>query len=515
MKRVFIFETTLRDGEQSPGVNISINDKLMIAKQLEKLNVDIIEAGFPVASQGSYDAVKLISEQVKKPVICGLARTLFKDIDAAGSALKNAERSRIHIFVATSKVHMDYKLKKTEDEIKEMARTGVKYAKKFTDDIEFSPEDASRSNIDFMCKVIEEAVSAGATTINIPDTVGYAQPEEYGNRIKYVLEKIPNIKGVNISVHCHDDLGLSVANSLAGIKNGATQVEGTINGIGERAGNTALEEVIMAIKTRKEYYDAFTEINTKELFATSQLISRLTGMQIQKNKAIIGKNAFSHESGIHQHGVISNKDTYEILSKEDVGWVGDNIVIGKLSGKHALTLVLKGSGLEMDDRMINILMEKVKSLSDKEKEVEKEDIIALALDMLHNLSDQEDIIRLDEFSVITGNRITPSSTVGLMIDGTKKIGTGIGVGPVDAASNAIKALIGDSITLKEYNLRAITGGTNALANVAIKVEDKEKNIFVSEAVDEDVIMASVKAIIKAANKAIYFDRKKNKNGESG
>lgn len=507
MRRITIFDTTLRDGEQSPGVNLSINDKLMIAKQLEKLNVDVIEAGFPIASQGSHDAVKIISEQVRKPVICGLARTLEKDIDAAASALKNAEKSRIHVFVATSKVHMDYKLKKTEEQVREMARSGVKYAKKFTEDIEFSPEDASRTDINFMCNVIEEAISAGATTINIPDTVGYAQPQEFSDRIRYVQEKVPNIKGIKISAHCHDDLGLSVANSLAAVKAGAAQVEGTINGIGERAGNTALEEVIMALKTRKEFYDACTDINTQEIFATSQLISRLTGMQIQKNKAIVGRNAFSHESGIHQHGVLANKNTYEILSKEDVGWTGENIVIGKLSGKHALEQVLKESRIELDEEQIKQLMERVKHLSDKEKEVEHEDIVALAIDVLNNLSDAEDMIKLDELSVLTGNRITPSSTVGLVINGTKKIGTAVGVGPVDAASNAIRSIVGDSVSLKEYTLRAITGGTDALANVSIKVEDSRKNVFVSDAVDEDVIMASVKAIIKAANKAMIFNEK--------
>lgn len=509
MKRIYIFDTTLRDGEQSPGANISPKDKLAIAKQLEKLNVDIIEAGFPIASKGSFEAVESIAKEVKTPIICALARTAKEDIDTAWNAVKKAEKPRIHTFVATSKIHMDHKLKKSKEEILKMVEERVKYAKSFCSDIEFSPEDASRTDMDFMCMVIEQAVAAGATTINIPDTVGYAQPDEFGARFKHIIENVPNINGIVLSAHCHNDLGLAVANSLAAVMNGATQVEGTINGIGERAGNTALEELIMALKTRKEYYSAYTNINTKELFSTSQLISRLSGMEVQRNKAIIGRNAFAHESGIHQHGVLSNKSTYEIMSPEEVGWMGQNIVFGKLSGKHAVDSVLAQSGIVLDKAQLEKVTAKIKELSDKQKQIERDDVIAVAIDVANDLERESDLIKLDEFTVITGDKITPSSTIGLIIDGERRIGTGTGVGPVDAASNAIRSVVGSLARLKEYNLKAVTGGTDALASVSIKFEDEDKNIFVSEAVESDVIMASVKAIIKGANKALAFRRKRD------
>ncbi|MBU0758457.1 MAG: 2-isopropylmalate synthase [Nanoarchaeota archaeon] len=507
MKKVKIFDTTLRDGEQSPGINLNINEKVMIARQLESLGVDIIEAGFPISSKGSYEAVQEISKVVKGTIICALARTVKKDIEAAAEALHSAEKKRIHVFVATSQIHMDHKLRKNKEEIISMVADNVMYAKSFCEDIEFSPEDASRTDMDFMCKVIETAVDAGATTINIPDTVGYAQPEEYGARIRYVLEHVPNIKGIDISTHCHDDLGLSVANSLAAVKAGANQIEATINGLGERAGNTALEEVVMALKTRKDYYDAYTEINTKELFRTSRLVSQLTGMHVQRNKAIIGQNAFSHQSGIHQHGVIQHKKTYEIMSPEDIGWVGENIFIGKLSGKNAVKKILEENKIILSEDQLKEVSLKIKELSDKEKDIEKDDVIALAIDELNSLGKEEDMIKLDELTVLTGNRITPSSTVVLEINGKKKTGSAQGVGPVDAASKAIKEVVGPFINLKEYRLRAITGGTDALCNVAIKFEDDKSNIFASEAVDEDVIMASVKAIIKGANKAMIYQKK--------
>lgn len=506
MRRIKIFDTTLRDGEQSPGASLTTQEKVMIARQLERLNVDVIEAGFPISSRGSFDAVKQISEEVKRPVICALARSLPKDIDAAWDALNKAERSRIHVFIATSQIHLEYKLRKSKEDVMKMARGGVKKARSYCEDIEFSPEDASRTDMDYMCSVIEEAVSAGATTINIPDTVGYAQPEEFGERIRYVLENVSNIKGIDISAHCHDDLGLSVANSLAAIRSGATQVEGTINGIGERAGNTALEEVIMALKLRQDHYKAYTGVDTKQIFRTSQLVQKLTGLSVQRNKSIVGKNAFAHESGIHQHGVISNRKTYEIMSPEDVGWEGENIVIGKLSGKHAIEDVLKRSGISLDKEQMEAVVSRLKDLADKEKEVERDDVVAIAIDVLN--SDEEEIVSLSELSVLSGNRITPSSTVGLRIDGKEKIGTAVGVGPIDAAAKAISNLIGPFIDLKEYSLKAITGGTDALAQVAIKFEDDKKNIFASEGVDEDVIMASVKAMIKGANKAMVFRKTK-------
>lgn len=507
MKKIKIFDTTLRDGEQSPGVNLSTNEKLAIAKQLEKLNVDIIEAGFPISSKGSFEAVEIISKEIKKPVICALARTTKEDIDAAWNSIKNANNPRIHVFVATSKIHLEHKLKKSREEILKMVSEFVAYAKSYCDDIEFSPEDASRTDMEFMCKVIETAIDNGATTINVPDTVGYAQPQEFGERFDYILKNVPMAKDIVLSAHCHNDLGCATANSLSAIRNGASQVEGTINGIGERAGNAALEEVIMSLKTRAEYYGAFTDINTKEIFNTSRLVARLTGIEVQRNRAIVGKNAFAHESGIHQHGVLSNLATYEIMSPDEIGWIGEKIVFGKLSGKHAVNSVLKRSSIELSNEQLEKVTAKIKELSDKQKQIESDDILAIATDVANELEKEEDIIKIDEITIITGDKLTPNSTICLSINGEKKIGTGIGVGPIDAASNAIKSILGNFINLKEYNLKAVTGGANALASVSIKFEDESKNIFASEAVEADVVMASIRAMIKGANKALIFKKK--------
>ncbi|MBI5388791.1 2-isopropylmalate synthase [Candidatus Woesearchaeota archaeon] len=500
--RIKIFDTTLRDGEQSPGVSLSVQEKVIIAKQLEKLGVDIIEAGFPVSSQGSFDAVQQIAREVKIPIICGLARCSKKDIDAAWDALKEATHPRIHVFVATSSIHLEHKLKKSQEEILAMVREHVTYARSLCKDIEFSPEDASRSDMDFMCKVIKTAIACGATTINVPDTVGYAQPEEFGERFRYIHNHIPTIAGITLSAHCHNDLGLAVANSLAAVRNGATQIEGTINGIGERAGNTALEEVVMAIRTRSDFYGVHTSINTNELFKTSKLVEKITGLSVQRSKAIVGKNAFAHESGIHQHGILSYKKTYEIMAPEDIGWEGDTFVIGKLSGKHAIDATLKEAGITLTPTQLESVVQKVKTLADKQKTVAKEDVVAIAVDALGMASVKEDAVILEDLSVLTGKNITPTSTVGLLINGEKKVGVATGLGPVDAASKAIRSVIGPFINLKEYNLRAITGGTDALASVAITFEDHKNRSFSSEAVDEDVIMASVKAMIKGVNKAM-------------
>jgi 2-isopropylmalate synthase len=381
MRKVKIFDTTLRDGEQSPGASLNKEEKLRIAKQLAKLNVDIIEAGFPIASDDDFEAVRDIAKQVKGVVVCGLARTIKKDIDRAWYAVKYAEKPRIHVFVATSNVHMDKKLKKGRKEIISMVTEMVSYAKDYCEDIEFSPEDATRTSMDFMIKVIEAAINAGATTINIPDTVGYAIPEEFGERIRTVFDKLGDIiatNNVTISVHCHDDLGNAVANSLAAVKEGATQVEGCINGIGERAGNCAIEEVVMNIKTRRDYFDAETGINTEEIFKTSKMVSALTGIDVQYNKAIVGKNAFAHEAGIHQHGVICDKSTYEIMAKEDVGWKGTNIVIGKHSGKHAIEKVLKETGYDLSEDALIEVTRRIKAMADIQKEIINEDIIKIA-----------------------------------------------------------------------------------------------------------------------------------------
>ncbi len=507
--KIIIFDTTLRDGEQSPGASLTVQDKIIIAKQLARLGVNVIEAGFPISSEGDFEAVKLISQQVKGPVICGLARTIKKDIDRAWEAVKYAEKPRIHTFIATSDVHVSQKLRKTKQEVKEMAIEAVKHAKSLCKDIEFSPEDAARTDINYMIDVVKAAIEAGATTINIPDTVGYAEPEEFGKRIKHVFDKLGSIIKKNkvvISIHCHNDLGLAVANSLEAIKNGATQIECTINGIGERAGNCSLEEVVMNLKTRKDFFKNTTTINIKEIYKTSRMVADLTGISIQRNKAIVGQNAFAHEAGIHQHGVLSNKLTYEIMKPEEVGWTGTNLVIGKHSGKHATEKLLRDAGYELNEEQINKIMKKIKALADKKKELTREDIMAIAADIAGALPEEERIIVLDELKITTGNKTTPEATVKLKIDGKDKTGKGRGVGPVDAVNKAISSMIGPSIKLKEYNLKAITGGTDALADVTINVEDDKGNIFGAQAVNEDVIMASAIALIKGINRALNFQK---------
>ena len=515
MKKILIFDTTLRDGEQSPGASLNMQEKLIIAKQLAKLNVDIIEAGFPISSEGDFEAVKLIAKNVKGHVICGLARAVKEDIDRAWAAIKYSEKPRIHTFIATSQIHMTKKLRKSKEEVIQMAVAAVKHAKKYCKDVEFSPEDAARTDMDYMCDVVRELIKAGATTINIPDTVGYAEPEEFGHRIKYLFEKVPEANNIVVSCHCHDDLGLSVANSLAAVQNGATQVECTINGIGERAGNASMEEIVMNLKTRQDYFKSFyADINTKEIYKTSRMVSDLTGLAVQRNKAIVGANAFAHEAGIHQHGIISDKSTYEIMRAEDVGWVGEGLVMGKHSGKHAAEVILKEMDYNFAKEQIDQVMAKIKELADKQKEVMKEDVIAIANDIAGSLTKEERIVVLDEVKINTGNKTTPTATIKLKIKGKVKEGSGKGVGPVDAVCNAIRAVIGPNIQLKEYSLKAITGGTDALADVVIKVEDKNKNVFKAEAVDEDVIMASTKAFIQGINKAMNFKEKMKKRETS-
>lgn len=509
MKKILIFDTTLRDGEQSPGASLTAQDKLMIAKQLARLNVDVIEAGFPISSEGDFESVKLIAQNVKGPVICGLARAMKGDIDRAWEAVKYAEKPRIHTFIATSQIHIEKKLRKSKREVIDMAVEAVKHAKSYCKDVEFSPEDAARTDLDYMCDVVKSVIEAGATTVNIPDTVGYAEPEEFGKRIKYIFEKISEAKNIVISCHCHNDLGLAVANSLAAVQNGATQVECTVNGIGERAGNASMEEVVMNLKTRKDFFNNFcTEINTKEIYKSSRMVSDLTGLMVQRNKAIVGGNAFAHEAGIHQHGMLSDKSTYEIMEPEEVGWIGKGLVIGKHSGRHAAEKILEEMNYDFTPEQIDLVMERVKELADKQKEVMREDVVAIANDVLFSLTKEEQIVVLDEAKISTGNKETPMAHVKLIINGKNAAGVGKGVGPVDAVCNAIRTVVDPDITLKEYNLRAITGGTNALANVVIKVEDKGKNVFRAEAVDGDVIMASTKAFIQGINKALNFKNKK-------
>lgn len=506
-RTIIIFDTTLRDGEQSPGASLTTSEKLVVAHQLARLGVDVIEAGFPIASEGDFEAVKLVAQSVHGPSICGLARANDADIDRCWEAVKYAKKPRIHTFIATSKVHREKKLQKSKEEIIELAVQAVQRAKGYCDDVEFSPEDAARTSLDYMCAVVKAAIEAGATTINIPDTVGYAEPREFGDRIRYLFKKVPEAGNVVISVHCHNDLGNAVANSLAAVEAGATQVEGCINGIGERAGNASLEEIIMNLVTRRDYFNVDVNVNTREIYRTSRLVANLTGIDVQRNKAIVGVNAFAHEAGIHQHGVLKSKQTYEIMTPDDVGWTGENLVIGKHSGKHAVAALLEEEGFRLDKETVAQITERVKDLADKEKFVERDDIIAIARDVTHQLTEEEQFVKLEEFSVVTGSNMTPTASVKLRVHDEVKIAAGLGDGPVDAVSNAIWQLIDPSLKLQDYHLKAITGGTDALADVSIKLMDEKMNVFIARAVDEDVIRASARAIIKGINKALNYREK--------
>ncbi len=515
MRRIKIFDTTLRDGEQSPGASMNVDEKLVIARQLERLGVDIIEAGFPISSRGDFDSVRTIAENVHGPTICGLARARNDDITAAGRALEPAEKRRIHVFIATSQLHMDKKLQMSPDQVIDAAVKCVRLARNYTDDVEFSPEDCSRTDLDFMCRVVEAAIDAGATTINIPDTVGYATPNEISDRIRHVRENVPGIERATLSIHCHNDLGLAVANSLAAMQAGCDQIECTINGIGERAGNTSLEEVVMAIRLRSDSYGADTDINTKEIWSTSRLVASLTGIEVQRNKAIVGENAFAHEAGIHQHGVIQDRRTYEILKAEDVGWSGRQLVIGKHSGVHAVEEILKNRGYSLDKDQLRDVVKRVKDAADKNKSVEEDDVLAFAAEVLDDRTSDERLVELKELSVMTGNNFTASATVKLELNGEEAIGTGTGVGPVDAAARAISSVLssnlGHRLKLEEYGLKAITGGTDALAHAHIRFSTDEKSAFRGEAIDGDVILASVHAMVKGANRALNFQRRMNES----
>jgi len=500
MKKLIIFDTTLRDGEQSPGASLNNKEKLEIAYQLASMGVDVIEAGFPIASRGDFEAVESVAKLVKGPIICGLARSLKKDIDIAHQAVMRAKRPRIHVFLATSKIHMKYKLKKAEGEILKAAVWAVKYAKEKVRDIEFSPEDASRTEKEFLFKVLEEVIDAGATTVNIPDTVGYATPYEYGNLIKEIREKVPNINRAVISVHCHNDLGLGVSNSLAAVINGARQVECTINGLGERAGNAALEEVVMAIRTRKDIFNINTGIDTTKLYKTSRLVSKLTGILVQPNKAIIGRNAFSHEAGIHQDGLLKKKSTYEIMRPEDVGFGETKLVLGKHSGRHAFGAKLKKLGFVLSDEDLDKAFIRFKDLADKKKEIFDADLTTLVEDEI-GMSIPE-TYSLVSFQALSGNEVTPRATVRLRKKKEVISGTSKGDGPVDACYKAVEKITGIKGKLIDYQLRAVTRGKDALGEVSVRFFSKGKEVSARGA-STDIIEASLKAYISAINKLVY------------
>jgi len=503
-KNIIIFDTTLRDGEQAPGASLSDQEKLEVAHQLVRLGVDVIEAGFPISSPGDFNSVKAIARKVKGAVICGLARSLNKDIEAAGAALKPAKRRRIHVFLATSKIHMKYKLKKAESEILKIAESAVKYARKFTDDVQFSPEDASRTEKEFLFRVVEKVIKAGATTVNIPDTVGYAQPEEFGNLIKAICDNVPNAAKAVLAVHCHNDLGLAVANSLAAVKNGARQVECTINGIGERAGNAALEEIVLSLCTRKEYFDRInTKIKTKQIYKTSRMVSKLTGFVVAPNKAIVGGNAFRHESGIHQDGVLKKRQTYEIIRPEDVGFYGEGLVLGKHSGRHALSERLKQIGFSMNKEQLDKAFSRFKELADKKKEVFEEDLISIVEEQMKGIPEVWSLIAL-EFK--GGTDVEPKAKVKLKKKDKIFEKSSGGDGPVDACYKAIEKVTGLKAKLLDYSIQAISRGKDALGEVSVKLKIGTEEIA-ARAASTDIIEASAKSYINAINNMLFRVKK--------
>lgn len=498
-RKVLIFDTTLRDGEQSPGASMSASDKLVFAKQLASLGVDIIEAGFPVSSPEQFDGVNRIAKEVEGPIIAALARAVEEDIRVAYEAIKPAKRKRIHTFIATSPIHMEYKLKKTPAEVIELTKRAVAYAKSLTDDVEFSAEDATRSDLNFLKEVFLCAVEAGATTINIPDTVGYTTPVEFYNIVKEIKEAIGD-KAV-ISVHCHNDLGLAVANSLMGLQAGAGQVEVCVNGIGERAGNAALEEVVMAINVRKDIYDFECGVNTKEIYKTSKMLSSIIGFPIAYTKPIVGRNVFAHESGIHQDGVLKYKQTYEIMKPEDVGRSGSDIVLGRHSGRHALKAKLRDLGISYDDEMFEEIYRKFLHIADKKKNVHEEDLIALFADM--GIQEDRMIYILKNVQIVAGDNTIPTATVCIEKGKKEYVESSIGNGPIDAAFKAIEKIIGIyGMTLEEFSINAVTSGKDAIgeANISISIGNERHN---GHGVDTDIVVAAVKAYLNAINKFVY------------
>lgn len=491
-----IFDTTLRDGEQAPGNSMNIDEKLRIARQLQKLNVDAIEAGFPIASEGDFEAVKKVAQTITGPQIAGLCRSNEKDIDRAWEALKYAgEKGRIHTFIATSDIHMQYKLKMEPERVIETAIKAVKRAASYTPNVEFSCEDATRTRLPFLAQVVEAVIDAGATTVNIPDTVGYTVPFEYYNIIKYLKDNVPNIEKAVISVHCHNDLGLSVANSLAAIQAGAGQVECTINGIGERAGNCSMEEVAMILRTRHDILPYTTNIVTEQIIPASRLLTSITGIAVQPNKAIVGSNAFAHESGIHQHGMLMNKSTYEIMTPESVGLQASSLVLGKHSGRHAFKKRLEELGHELNEEMLERAFERFKALADLKKEVFDEDLDAIVTDE----SREEECYKLEQINVTSGSFAVATATVQMEINGEIVKTAELGDGPVDAAFKAICKLADSKAKLVQYNVGSITGGTDAQGEVTVRVEEDGYTV-VGKGASTDIIVASAKAFINALNR---------------
>jgi 2-isopropylmalate synthase len=506
MDTVRIFDTTLRDGEQSPGATLTLPEKLEIARHLESMGVDIIEAGFPISSAGDFESVQAIASQISKSVVCGLSRCTPKDVEAAGKAVKDAAHPRVHVFCATSKIHREHKLRKGKEDIIRIAVESVKQALEYTSDVEFSPEDASRTELDFLEEITQAAIEAGATTINLPDTVGYATPAGYGMIFSHMIKKLPIIRerGIILSSHCHNDLGLAVANSLAAIENGARQVECTINGIGERAGNAALEEIVMTLRTRRDFYKLDTRIDSTKIYPASRMVSTLTGLSVQRNKAIVGQNAFAHESGIHQDGILKYRETYEIMDPVSVGLPTNSLVLGKHSGRHAFRDRVTSLGFVLSDEQVEAAFVKFKALADKKKEVFDEDIEALVdeqLELNHGLWE------LVGLQVMTGSNSVPTATVTLKDSNGEQIqDASIGDGPVDAIYSAIQRLTGVRVSLADYRIRAVTRGKEAQGEVQIEIDHNGKKVR-GRGLSTDILEASALAYLAAINRLRSIDRR--------
>ena len=503
-EKVYIFDTTLRDGEQSPGASLYPEEKLQIAQQLARLGVDVIEAGFPISSRGDFEAVKQIAEIVEGPIICALARAKEEDIKAAGEALKFAKRRRIHTFIATSEIHMKKKLEMTPSEVKKAAVEAVKLAKEYSEDVEFSAEDATRSAPDFLCEVFEAVLEAGATVINVPDTVGYALPWEFGELVKKIREQVRGIDKAILSVHCHNDLGLAVANSLSAVLAGARQVEGTINGIGERAGNAALEEVIMTVITRRDYFPLRVDIDTTQIYRTSRLVSDLTGLPIQPNKAIVGDNAFAHEAGIHVHGVMKDRRTYEIIDPRQVGVPQSRIVLGKHSGRHAFEEKLRELGYELSKEEMARAYLRFKEIADRKKGITDRDIEAIVSDEVFT---PPEIMRLDYVQVTSGSGLLPTATVRIVKEDASFVESAVGVGPVDAIYKAIAKIFATPHQLVDFRVESITGETEAIGEVTVRIERKGQ-IYSGKGASQDILEAAAKAYVQALNKLIALAERK-------
>ena len=495
--KIFIFDTTLRDGEQSPGCSMNRNEKLSLARQLERLGVDIIEAGFPIASDGDFESVKAVAKSVRGPIICGLARTAEADIERAAQALDGARAPRIHTFIATSDIHLEHKLRMSRQQVLDETVRAVTQSRGYVDDVEFSAEDATRSDRDYLVEIFSAALEAGATTLNVPDTVGYTMPGEYAELMAYLIENVPGSQRAVFSVHCHNDLGFAVANSLAAVSAGARQIECTVNGIGERAGNTSLEEAVMAIKTRPDVCGgADTEVSTSEIYPSSRMLSSITGVAVQPNKAIVGENAFAHEAGIHQDGVLKAAITYEIMTPQSIGRPSNELVLGKHSGRHAFRERLRELGLGVEGEEFEQSFRRFKDLADKKKTVYNEDIEAIVADSVVQVDDR---FELGEVSILSGTFAKPTATVALLVDGESQKATALGIGPVDAVFKAIAELTEAKSELLRFQVNAITGGMDALGEVSVTVSEDGRRV-IGHGAHSDIIVASAKAYVHALNK---------------